>query len=72
LNDKYIPLAVKISWSSDDETLLSPTTVECQHGRYLNFVDLYQKISGIQRMVYPNKERSVGTQVVYRDGYTGA
>ena len=23
-------------------------------------------------MVYPNKERSLGTQVVYRDGYTGA
>ena len=34
---------------------LSPSTMECQHGRYLNSVVLRQKVAGIPRMVYSNR-----------------
>ena len=45
---------------------LSPPTTGCQCGRYLNYDDLRQKVSGIPRMVYSNKIISLLTQASYQ------
>jgi hypothetical protein len=45
---------------------LPPPTTGCQYGRYLNYDDLRQKVSGIPRMVYSNKIISLLTQASYQ------
>jgi hypothetical protein len=45
---------------------LSPPTMECQLGRYLNSEDLRRKVSGITRMVYSNRRLSIRTQASYQ------
>ena len=45
---------------------LSPSTTECQHGRYLNSEDLPRKVSGIPRMIYSNRRLSIRTQALYQ------